>query len=231
MIYLFQHVPKCGGISFANSCESWFASPRIGDYAGSYPTKERIAEFAKTRLDFDKLPPNTLVHGHLVQDGIRPHERYGDYIAARKVRLLSIVREPLERAISAYYYRIRVGKPLGENVAHFISQLHNPIARQLGCHKMADWSAWLDRYYFISVCDDMQLSLDVLAAKLGKPRIEAKRMNQTAREAHELTQTQIVRFGAKNSLDYAIFDYACARLRREAAHFLKDQAAAVPAAA
>jgi hypothetical protein len=219
MIYLFQHLPKCGGNSFFKSCEPWFASQRIGDYAGSYPSKERIAEFAKTRVDFDKLPPNTLVHGHLVRDGIRPHERYGDYIALRKCELLSIVRNPLERAISGYFHRIRVGKPCHQDLTTFVAGVKNPMAKQLGCINISDRAAWLDRYLFISVCDQMQLSLDVLAAKLGKPRIDAKRLNQSPRDSYELTQDDIARFGSRNAIDYAIFDYATARLRREAATF------------
>jgi hypothetical protein len=219
MIYLFQHLPKCGGISFANVCEPWFAVPRIGDYAGSYPSKERIAEFAKARLDLDQLPPDTLVHGHLVHDLTRPQKRYGDYLEQKKCRLLSIVRDPLDRAISAYYHRVRVGKPLDLNLAGYIGQFHNPMARQLGCDKLSatERTAWLERYYFISVCDEMQLSLDVLAAKLGKPRVEEKRLNQSPREGYDLTPDQIARFGAKNVIDYAIFDYAVARLHREAA--------------
>src|SRR4051812_44487523 len=104
MIYLFQHLPKCGGNSFFKSCDPWF-SARVGDYAGSYPSRECIDEFAKTRVNFDELPPNSLVHGHLVRDRIRPRERYADYIAEGKCELLSIVRDPLERAISGYFHR------------------------------------------------------------------------------------------------------------------------------
>lgn len=217
MIYIFQHLPKCGGNSFFKSCESWFAHPRIGDYAGSYPSKERIAEFAKTRVNLDELPPNTLVHGHFVRYGIRPHERYGDYIAQRKCQVMSIVRDPLERAISDYFHRARKGKPCEENLADFIAQWKNPMAKQLGCLNVPDRAAWLDKYLFISVCDQMQLSLDVLAAKLGKPRIDAKQLNQSPRDTYELTPDDIARFGTRNVIDYAIFDYASARLRREAA--------------
>jgi hypothetical protein len=216
MIYLFQHLPKCGGNSFITSSGTWFAF-RQGDQAGSYPGKEQLAEFAKKPLDLDRLPDNTLVHGHLVRPGIRPQERYGDYLAQKKCALFSIVRNPLERAISGYFHRIRVGRQRETTLSAFIARLENPMAKQLGCLKIADREAWLDQYLFIAVCDEMQLSFDVLAAKLGKPRLEAKRLNQSPRDSYELSPDDIARFGTRNAIDYAIFDYAVARLHREAA--------------
>ncbi|MBA2593019.1 MAG: hypothetical protein M3495_12650 [Pseudomonadota bacterium] len=77
----------------------WFPDKR--EQTGSYPTPEQTAEFARTRLDFDALPPNCFVHGHLVRDGIRPFERYGDHNASGRCRLVMTVRDPLERHISA----------------------------------------------------------------------------------------------------------------------------------
>jgi hypothetical protein len=217
MIYIFQHLPKCGGNTFIECCSPWFAAPRVHDYAGKYPGEERIAEFAKTRPDLDSLPPDSLVCGHLVREGIRPHERYGDFIAQGKCQILSVVRDPLSRAISGYYHRVRVGRMREQSLREFLERLRNPMAKQLGCHGRADWSAWLDKYYFICVCNHMQLSFDVLAAKLGKPRVDALQLNQSPRGTDDLTPDEIARFGTRNVQDYAIFDYAVDRLRREAA--------------
>jgi Sulfotransferase family len=219
MIYLFQHLPKCGGNSFIKSWAQWFTVPTVPDYAGSYPGKERIEEFAKNRVDFDRLPADTLVHGHLVRKGIHPHERYTDIIGAGKCRLISIVRDPLERAISGYYHRERVGRrrETTPTLAEFLARLENPIAKQLGCLKVADRKAWLDEYLFFVVCDQMQFSLDVLATKLGRSPIDAQWLNRSPRGDYGLANDDIARFGTRNTIDYEIFDYAVSRLQREAA--------------
>jgi hypothetical protein len=109
-VHLYQHVPKCGGRSFVRALTThWFANLHDSPGDFHYPSRERVAEFAGQRRDLGALTEETLVHGHLVRNGIRPIERYGDFIEAGRCRLLTIVRDPIEHAISAYYHRKRKG--------------------------------------------------------------------------------------------------------------------------
>ena len=215
VVYLYHHLPKCGGVSFIRTCEKWFPPRR--ERLGSYPDAERIAEFARTRLDFDELPPNCFIHGHLVRPGIRPFERYGDYIAAGKMRLVTIVREPLERQISAYYYRQKGGRPWPEPLEKWLSTGRNQLSKYLQI-TAENLRERLDAYFVVGTTESLQLTADILAAKTGNPRLEVPHLN-TAPRAEEAVVDEAVRqkFAQANALDYAIHRYAVERLQREAA--------------
>jgi len=214
MIYLYHHLPKCGGRSFIKGCVEWF--PRFPEKVGRYPTKEQIAEFAKTRLNFDELPQPAFVHGHLVREGIRPFERYGDFIAAGKCRVVTIVRNPLERAISGYFHRKKVGNAWHEPLEDWLFRGRNKVAGFLGV-KNSNWQERLDQYFLIGTTESLQLTLNLMAAKAGQPPIESPHLNPSPRGDYSLAPEIVEKFRADNALDYRIHEYATARLSREAA--------------
>ncbi len=211
--YLYHHLPKCGGISFIRTCETWF--PAIRERVGSYPTPERVAEFSRTRLDFHALPPNCFIHGHLVRPGIRPYERYGDYIAAGKIRLITIVRDPLERYISAYYHRKRIGREWHESLETWLTHGHNQFAKYLDVTPETMHER-LDSYFMVGTTESLQLTTEVLAAKTGNPPVEAPHLNASPRSEYQLSEEPRENFIRRNSLDYAIHRYAKERLSAEA---------------
>jgi len=212
-VYLYQHVPKCGGRSFVHACLQWF--PDAHETVGRFPSKERIAEFARTRLDFDQLPPASFVHGHLVRDGIRPHERYGDYIAAGRCRLLTIVRDPLDRCVSAYFHRRRTGQEWPEPLDAFVKRGRNRTANLLGVTP-ENWRERLDGYFLVGTTESLALSINLMAARTGNPPVETPHLNRSDRD-HELDPATVETFRAKNALDYEIHRYARERLASEAA--------------
>jgi len=214
VVYLYQHIPKCGGISFIRACKQWF--PALREKVGSYPTPERIAEFARTRRTFEELAPNTFLHGHLVNEGIRPFERYGDYIAEGKFRVLTIVRDPLERWISAYFHRQRVGKEWPEPLEKWLERGHNPFARYFEVDP-ANWRAQMDRYFLVGTTESMQLTTDLFAKKTGQPPLETPHLNTSPRSEYALSEELQQAFREKHALDYQIYNYATERLAREAA--------------
>jgi hypothetical protein len=213
-VYLYQHVPKCGGRSFVHACLHWF--PDVHETVGRFPSKERVAEFARTRLDFDQLPPASFVHGHFVRDGIRPHERYGDYIAAGRCRLLTIVRDPLDRCVSAYFHRRRTGHEWPEPLSDFLKRGRNRTANLLGV-TAENWRERLDGYFLVGTTESLALSINLLAVRTGHPPVETPHLNSSARGDQELSPEAVENFRAKNALDYEIHRYAEERLAREAA--------------
>ncbi|MDD5200766.1 MAG: hypothetical protein PHC88_13295 [Terrimicrobiaceae bacterium] len=214
VVYLYHHLPKCGGVSFIRTCEKWFPPRR--EVLGSYPDAARIAEFARTRLDFDALPPNCFVHGHLVRPGIRPFERYGDYIAAGKMRLITIVRDPLERCISGYFHRQKVGRPWHEPLEGWLKSGRNQLAKYLQVDA-ENIRARLDSYFVVGTMESLQLTADILALKTGNPRLEVPHLNISPRSDYELSEDAVREFVEANSIDYEIHRYATDRLSREAA--------------
>jgi hypothetical protein len=213
LVYLYHHLPKCGGVSFINACSKWF--PDVREQTGSYPTPEQTAEFARTRLDFNALPPNCFVHGHLVREGIRPFERYGDHIASGRCRLVTTVRDPLERHISAYYHRRKVGKEWPEPLERWLDYGRNLMAKELGVDE-SNWKERLDTYFVVGTTEALQLTLDVFAAKTGNPRVEVAHLNTSPRDDSSLTREAVERFKSRNAVDYRIFEYATQRLRDDA---------------
>ncbi len=217
MVYLYHHLPKCGGRSFVQGCLQWF--PGKHEKIGRFPGRERIAEFARTRLDFDELPQPCFVHGHLVNDGIRPFERYGDYIAAGRCAVITIVRDPLERAVSAYFHRQKRGLPWPEPLEQWLFRGRNKIARYLGVSAMGDWPARLDQYLLIGTTESLQMTLDIMAKKTGNPPVSSPHLNPSPRGDYDLKPEVIEKFRADNALDFLIHQYATERLRREAGEF------------
>ncbi|MGH8047289.1 MAG: hypothetical protein ACREKL_08580, partial [Chthoniobacterales bacterium] len=204
-IYIFQHIPKCGGLSFARAVRKWFSIH--GDWGESYATAKQQAEFARRRLDPGALPHNAMVHGHFVSDGIRPHERYGDLIAQGNCRLLVLLRDPLERAVSAFYHREKVGRPWKAGIEDYVLRQANGIARSLGCNH-ANWRGHLDGYFFIGMTEWMQASVDLLAELTGNPRRPVTHINTSPRKPHEFGPEFLEEFRHYAALDYEIVEYA-----------------------
>jgi hypothetical protein len=213
-LYFYQHIPKCGGRSFIHQCKAWFATKH--DNPGSYPSKEQIEAFSRTRVDLESLPRPCLVHGHWINNGIRPHDRYGAEIAAGKARLITIVRDPLERRISAYFHRARKGRPWPEPLAHWLSRSRNPTANCLGV-TAETWRSRLDSYFLVGATEELQLTLRLMAAETGNPLPPpAPHLNPSPREDYELAPEMVEQFRERNALDYEIHRYAIERVRREA---------------
>ncbi|MDQ3774922.1 MAG: sulfotransferase family 2 domain-containing protein [Pseudomonadota bacterium] len=155
LVYLYHHLPKCGGVSFIDTCSKWL--PERRQQTDSYPTPEQTAEFARRRLDFNALPPNCFVHGHLVREGRRPFERYGDHIASGRRRLVTTVRDPLERHISAYYHR-RKGRQGMAGAAGALARVRaQPDGEVPGCRR-EQLEGGLDAYLVVGTMEALQLT-------------------------------------------------------------------------
>lgn len=219
VIYLYHHVPKCGGRSFIKQCDLWF--PRFHERIGSYPSRERIAEFARTRLNFDELPAPCLIHGHLVSDGVRPFERYGDYIAAGRCRVMTIVRDPLERNISAFFHRRKKGREWPGTLDSWLQNGRNKTAKFLGVNE-SNWRERLDAYFLVGTTERLQTASDLLAKLTGNPAGETPHLNPSTRDKYDLSEDTLEKFRTENALDFAIHRYADERLQRDAsAHGLE----------
>ncbi|HEY8900489.1 MAG TPA: sulfotransferase domain-containing protein [Chthoniobacterales bacterium] len=214
-IFIYQHLPKCGGRSFIHQCKEWFHTAH--ENPGSYPSKEQVAAFAESKLDFDALPRPCLVHGHLIQAGIRPCERYAAEIAAGKCRVVTIVRDPLERRISAYFHRARKGRPWPDSLEHWMAHTRNNLASYLGV-TAETWRARLDDFFLVGTTEELQLTINLMAAKTGHPPVPAPpHLNPSPRSEYEIAPAAIEKFRVENALDYDIHRYAVERLHREAA--------------
>jgi hypothetical protein len=212
-VLIYQHIPKCGGRSFVRAYAQW--AKQVSDHPPNYPTKEQLAEFARRRVDLSRYGPIAVLHGHLIFDGIRPQERYGDFLASGHARVMTIVREPRERAISAYYYQEGQGRSSGKTLEAWLERPRNVMARCLGIRSDAEVEARLGDYFWIGVTEQYQESLDLLARLLGKEPVKQEHLNRTEREAYALGEDLVAAYRERNALDYRIYEYAVKRLGEE----------------
>ncbi len=207
--YIYQHVPKCGGQAFRLACENHF------DLLLEKPPGKANAEawqaFVKNKVDFATLTDRTMICGHLIHDGVRPRERYAAEIAQGNVRILTVLREPMERAISAYFYRQRQGKPTVATVQEHLGSVRDPMAHHLGWKDGAA-RTFLETYFFVGVTEYLQMSIDLLSHLIGEPTVQVPVNNVTKRKPYELTADAVELFRRNNPRDYALYDASVALL-------------------
>lgn len=210
IFYIYQHVPKCGGKSFRQACQNYFhlvveRPPKMQD-------AEQWAAFLQNKVDFDALPEDTMICGHLIKDGIRPRERYAEEFATRNGRVVTVLREPRERAVSSYFFAKQQGKPFEGSVDDRLLTMKNPMAKFLG-FQGGDVDAFLQEYFLVGVTEYMQQSIDLFVHLIGKEPIEAPRVNVTKVKENNLLPSTIEVFEKNNDLDYALYRGALRLLR------------------
>jgi hypothetical protein len=102
---LFVHIPKCGGTSILESIRAAFPeSDRLELNGDQFTNKDQIAARVA-----DRLPHASIVYGHRVFAGLGRHMR-------QPVRLVTVMRDPIERAISQYNYILT--RPTERQIVH-----------------------------------------------------------------------------------------------------------------
>lgn len=213
-VFIYQHVPKCGGRSFIKACRKHLN--KVADTPPSYSTKEQRAEFIKTKMDLAALPPRSLVHGHLIHPGMWPSQRYAKELKTGRYGLITIIRDPLERALSAFFHRRKRGKEYDGTLQDWIASRHNNICSFLGV-EMNGPKPKEDPFLMIGLTERLQDSLDVFAGLANFPTETIERVNATPRDKVEISEKELAAFKKANADDYALHAYATERLNKQVA--------------
>jgi hypothetical protein len=81
----------------------------------------------------------------------------------------------------------------------------------------------IDRYFFVGILEEKELSVAVLASLLGKPPVLFPWLNKTRPDllirggTEELPRGIIERFRDESTLDYLIYDYCVEKFRKASA--------------
>lgn len=205
-VYVFHHIPKCGGTSLNQALAHWFTvipDYRMG-YTDQYPPK----------TDVSKLRSTHCLCGHFEMEGQFLHQRYPEVLQGDRFRLFTFIRDPLELQLSLFrYVQIHNPKP-NRTLENHLALRPNYIASLLPA-TAENYKDVLDRYFFIGLLEQGQESLDLLAQKIGKPSQTLPYVNET-RSPHSqkeipLSDEAIARFHQENALDYLIYQYCLER--------------------
>jgi len=216
-VYIYQHVPKCGGTSFRVACLHYFAE--IHEVP---PSRDDIAAwetYQKNKPDFSKLPPNTIITGHLIHDGTRPRERYAEEISRGGVRILTILRDPLARLVSLYHFAQQNGREMPVTLEERLRRTRNPISRNLGFDG-SNAEEFLRGFFLVGLTERLQDTIDLLAHSIGREPIQVSRENAAKEQRKaDVSPEALERFRANNRTDFELYNTAVAifreRCRRE----------------
>lgn len=206
---VYYHIPKTAGTSCKRVLESW------------YPKLIRDTEFSDKACSIDLAEDGLGLAGHfacrLVGHPLALLDLVPDLRSNTEHCLLTILRDPLEHAVSAYYHLKDVDKDVVGSLTAFLEQGH-PFQHSmaLGIPSAEYIEPALDSFSVVGDTADMQRSLDLLADIVGKPKIEVPEIRIGTRDPQllSLTAAERSRFEKRWPLEYEIYEAAKDRLRQ-----------------
>lgn len=220
------HIPKCGGQSLYRVLYSWFGKENFYEHY-----------YDETR---DEPPPKhnlskgICIHGHFVRT-----LKFGvmDYYPTVN-QFITIIRDPYEMVISFYFYRKKIGTVFGEKDSRSVEAAYPTITKFINAYlndydpfilnnmpynmTIENYEEILEKYFVhIGVVEDLQTSVDILARKLGFPRVKVERINTTERD-EEVPLSLKEKFISRQPLEYAIYNFALKKQLEEQTKILFD---------
>lgn len=212
------HIPKCGGTSFHKVLKSWFGLGFREHYYNH--KKHRPPNKSKILPRIAKFIP-TIVHGHFdkLHDGINFFDFYPE-----AHQFISILRNPLELQTSFYFYTKKLVKnraliwdgKVVESDAYLGTSLDEHLeTAQYNWLRFMPWDLDLNNYkktleenfIHIGVTEELQRSIDIIAAKLKMPTIKVSKDNEAERN-EKPSDSSIKIFESNHKLEYEVYQYA-----------------------
>jgi hypothetical protein len=210
-VYVFHHLPKCGGTSLVQVFEQWFDV--WWDYRPPWATGPALEHYRHSPLPLDDLPAGALVCGHFELGGLFLHERYPQVWRDGRYRVMTVLREPLACRLSLIRYELDHGRYGPADVEARLLDRPNLLQRILGADPQR-LEASLARYWFVGIAEESEAVLTALAARLGKPLLPLPRANRSRPRELGLRPAAIAEFRQRNRTDLALYARALLRWRR-----------------
>jgi len=216
-VYIFNHIPKCGGTSLNIVLRKWFHMVR--DYPPhdlQYPDPKDW-EIAQSKFEnnlpiIDQLKPFQIMAGHY----LHPRNQFSKRIIPRcnacNMKKITFVRDPIALRLSLYKFGRKKGHQWVEGISlkEFIISETNFLARTLECDD-SNFKEVLDSYFFIGLTEDFERSMRRLAKKINRPiprKTPFVNCTNSSSELEKLDKHIINLFKKKNELDYKVYEYS-----------------------
>ena len=156
---VFVHIPKTGGTSVRTIFEKWFGCEKIIHCYEKNNITTLQEQYLKTQ--------NTVLYGHF--NKVNPCK-------SKFKQILTILREPLDCAISEYYHRKRTNRLLENRdtlIKHISFTKHNTLTDRVSFDiNINNYKSVLDKNFLaIGITEKMHTTLNLFADILKKPRL------------------------------------------------------------
>lgn len=209
-IYVFNHIPKAGGTAARFVFGEWHTV--IADYRKG-ASEDLTRAFIEHPLDLSRIRRPAFVSGHYGLPGARLHERYPRVFSDPRYRLITFLREPLETALSTYFYVKKLGRPgFSDDLDKFLAHYRTDFAGVLNCEE-GNYDEAISRYWFVGITERFAESIRLLSRMIDQRNVSAPMLNVTPRKV-EPSAAAVRVFRKNNKEDYAIYAAAIERFER-----------------
>jgi len=229
-MFIFNHIPKCGGISYRTLLEEIFGQDRV--------THISLNLEEEYRPDPDNYKQYTMLMGHF---GVR----WNDIVGPGR-RWMTALREPIDRVVSTYYYW-RNNAPLSRespwlymaqtmSLDDFVRSGHYLVLqgiKNLQTWQLADDLRWryrsvpeqdvvavakqnLDKFAFVGIHEEFEQSVERMCTYLAvTPFNTLPRANVTKKRVavSELSPATVEAITELNTADMELYKYALQRFQ------------------
>lgn len=186
-MYIFFHIPKTGGSSLDAILASWLNTYSEYDFSRN-----------KNVEDFDD---DDCLTGHFNAALVgRPAALFNQYpwmISNPNVRVLTMMRHPVERAISFFYHQKRLGYS-GSIESFFDNSPLSKYSINYGVNCLADDIAC--SFFFVGVMERFEKLVKILSERVGKQSPSIFKINSRNRNHDEDDSNQKVKLRLEQSL-------------------------------
>lgn len=208
-VYVFHHIPKCGGTSLGQILNKWFIVVR--DYRKNWSSSHPPI------INIDKLRSVHCLAGHWELPGAFLKDRYPEVFENNRYKVFTFLRDPLEHSLSLYRYEKENNQTDITDITEHFSIRPNYMATILNANEK-NYKEVIDQYFFVGILEEMEKSIKILSRLTKKKYYQLPWINRTDTNSNinsgKLSKSTIDKFKNINNVDYLIYNYALEKLSK-----------------